>query len=189
MPQMPSKDDIMHQSEEATKDHGSDNAPVASALPDNLAADAIELSANELSAIELSAVELSADEGGAAPISSDHNMPQEFTFFQKKKHSGKVGLAPSVAYASTAQVTAFAARLDSAVAVNAKTQRHIAELMTLMSDVARTMTADVTKPARQKLRRSKWLFYGCLVGFGVGWFLLFPSGHNLVSQLMAFLTR
>jgi hypothetical protein len=179
MPQMPSKDDIMHQSEEATKDHGSDNAPVASALPDNLVADANELSA----------VELSADEGGAAPISSDHNMPQEFTFFQKKKHSGKVGLAPSVAYASTAQVTAFAARLDSAVAVNAKTQRHIAELMTLMSDVARTMTADVTKPARQKLRRSKWLFYGCLVGFGVGWFLLFPSGHNLVSQLMAFLTR
>ena len=181
---MPSKDDIMHQSKEATKDHGSDNAPVASALPDNLAADANELSANALSAVELS-----ADEGGAAPISSDHNMPQEFTFFQKKKHSGKVGLAPSVAYASTAQVTAFAARLDSAVAVNAKTQRHIAELMTLMSDVARTMTADVTKPARQKLRRSKWLFYGCLVGFGVGWFLLFPSGHNLVSQLMAFLTR
>jgi hypothetical protein len=179
MPQMPSKDDIMHQSEEATKDHGSDNAPVASALPDNLVADANELSA----------VELSADAGGAAPISSDHNMPQEFTFFQKKKHSGKVGLVPSVAYASTAQVTAFAARLDSAVAVNAKTQRHIAELMTLMSDVARTMTADVTKPARQKLRRSKWLFYGCLVGFGVGWFLLFPSGHNLVSQLMAFLTR
>ena len=174
----------MHQSEEATKDHGSDNAPVASALPDNLAADANELSANALSAVELS-----ADEGGAAPISSDHNMPQEFTFFQKKKHSGKVGLAPSVAYAGTAQVTAFAARLDSAVAVNAKTQRHIAELMTLMSDVARTMTADVTKPARQKLRRSKWLFYGCLVGFGVGWFLLFPSGHNLVSQLMAFLTR
>ena len=181
---MPSKDDIMHQSEEATKDHGSADAPVASVLPDNHVA-----GANELSANELSAVELSADEGGAAPISSDHNMPQEFTFFQKKKHSGKVGLAPSVAYASTAQVTAFAARLDSAVAVNAKTQRHIAELMTLMSDVARTMTADVTKPARQKLRRSKWLFYGCLVGFGVGWFLLFPSGHNLVSQLMAFLTR
>ena len=176
---MPSKDDIMHQSEEATKDHGSADATVASILPDNHAADANELSANELS----------ADEGGAAPISSDHNMPQEFTFFQKKKHSGKVGLATSVAYASTAQVTAFAARLDSAVAVNAKTQRHIAELMTLMSNVARTMTADVTKPARQKLRRSKWLFYGCLVGFGVGWFLLFPSGHNLVSQLMAFLTR
>ena len=184
MPVMPSKDDIMHQSEEATKDHGSADAPVASVLPDNHVA-----GANELSANELSAVELSADEGGRAPISSDHNMPQEFTFFQKKKHSGKVGLAPSVAYASTAQVTAFAARLDSAVAVNAKTQRHIAELMTLMSDVARTITADVTKPARQKLRRSKWLFYGCLVGFGVGWFLLFPSGHNLVSQLMAFLTR
>jgi len=181
---MPSKDDIMHQSEEATKDHGSADAPVAFVLPDNHAAGANELSANELNADELN-----ADEGGAAPLSSDHNMPQEFTFFQKKKHSGKVGLAPSVAYASTAQVTAFAARLDSAVAVNAKTQRHIAELMTLMSDVARTMTADVTKPARQKLRRSKWLFYGCLVGFGVGWFLLFPSGHNLVSQLMAFLTR
>ena len=171
---MPSKDDIMHQSEEATKDHGSADAPVASILPDNHAAGANELS---------------ADEGGAAPITLDHNMSQEFTFFKKKKQLGKVGFASSVAYASTAQVTAFAARLDSAVAVNAKTQRHIAELMTLMSDVARTMTADVTKPARQKLRRSKWLFYGCLVGFGVGWFLLFPSGHNLVSQLMAFLTR
>ena len=77
----------MHQSEEATKDHGSADAPVASILPDNHAADAIELSANELS----------ADEGGAAPISSDHNMPQEFTFFQKKKRAVQTILAPSVA--------------------------------------------------------------------------------------------
>ena len=174
MSQMPSNDDLKHQNEDGANGHASGDAPVAYVLPDDHVAGADETG---------------ADETNTAPLSSDHGMPQEFTFFQKKKHSGKVGLATSVAYASTAQVTAFAARLDSAVAVNAKTQRHIAELMTLMSDVARTITADVTKPARQKLRRSKWLFYGCLVGFGVGWFLLFPSGHNLVSQLMAFLTR
>ena len=79
-----------------------------------------------------------------------------------------------MAYASAAQLTAFAARFDSAVAVNAKTQRHIAELMTLMSDVARDLTADVSKPKRRRLRRLNLLFYGCLVGFGVGWCLLFP---------------
>ena len=111
------------------------------------------------------------------------------SLFSKKKRADQTVLAPSVAYASTAQVTAFAARLDSAVAVNAKTQRHIAELMTLMSEVARTVTTDVSKPTRKRLRRSKWLFHGCLVGFGVGWFLLFPSGHGMITQLAAFLAK
>ena len=184
MSQMPSNDDLKHQNEDGANGHASGDAPAASVVPDDHVAGADETSADETSSDETG-----ADETNTAPLSADHGMPQEFTFFQKKKRAVQTILAPSVAYASTAQVTAFAARLDSAVAVNAKTQRHIAELMTLMSDVARTMTADVTKPARQKLRRSKWLFYGCLVGFGVGWFLLFPSGHNLVSQLMAFLTR
>ena len=110
-------------------------------------------------------------------------------FFSKKKRADRAVLAPSLAYASTAQVTAFAARLDSAVAVNAKTQRHIAELMTLMSEVARTVTTDTSKPTRKRLRRSKWLFNVCLVGFGVGWFLLFPSGHSLITQLAAFLAK
>ena len=176
---MPSHDDIKQQDGETTKGRASGDAPVASVLPDDHAA----------GTDETSTVNLSADEASVAPLSSDHSMPQEFTFFQKKKRANQPVLAPSVAYASTAQVTTFAAQLDSAMAVNANTQRHIAELMTWMSDVACTMTTHVPKPTRKRLRRSKWLFYGCLVGFGVGWFLLSPSGRNLITQLVAFLSR
>ena len=199
MSQMPSNDDLKHQNEDGANGHASGDAPAASVVPDDHVAGADETSANEASVNEASVNEASinetssdetgADETNTAPLSADHGMPQEFTFFQKKKRAVQTILAPSVAYASTAQVTAFAARLDSAVAVNAKTQRHIAELMTLMSDVARTMTTDISKPTRKRLRRSKWLFHGCLVGFGVGWFLLFPSGHSLITQLAAFLAK
>ena len=126
-------------------------------------------------------------EASAAPDMPDRGMPQEFTFFHKKKRTGDGNLTPALSYASAAQMTAFITRLDSAVATNSKTQRHIADLKTLMADVARTMTPDAPKPARKTLRRSKWLFYGCLAVFGIGWFLLFPSGHNLLTQLAAFL--
>ena len=126
-------------------------------------------------------------EASAAPDTLDCGMPQEFTFFQKKKRTGDVTLTPVLSYASALQMTAFITRLNSAVATNSKTQRHIADLKTLMADVARTMTPDAPKPARKTLRRSKWLFYGCLAVFGIGWFLLFPSGHNLLTQLAAFL--
>ena len=171
MSQMPSNDDVKHQNEGEAIGRKSSNASV---LPD---------------VHTTGANETSADEASAPPLSSDHGMPQEFIFFQKKKRADQIILAPSLAYASTAQVTAFAARLDSAVAVNAKTQRHIAELMTLTSEVSRTVTTDASKPTRKRLRRSKWLFHGCLVGFGVGWFLLFPSGHGLITQLAAFLAK
>ena len=127
------------------------------------------------------------DEARAAPDMPDRGMPQEFTFFQKKKRTGDATLTPALSYASVAQMTAFITRLDSAVATNSKTQRHIADLRALMADVARTMTPDAPEPARKTLRRSKWLFYGCLAVFGIGWFLLFPSGHNLLTQLAAFL--
>ena len=126
-------------------------------------------------------------EASAASDMLDRGMPQEFTFFQKKKRTGDATRTPALSYASAAQMTAFITRLDSAVATNIKTQRHIADLKTLMADVARTMTPDAPKPARKTLRRSKWLFYGCLAVFGIGWFLLFPSGHNLLTQLAAFL--
>ena len=126
-------------------------------------------------------------EASAAPDMLDLGMPQEFTFFQKKKRTGDATLTPALSYASAVQMTAFITRLDSAVATNSKTQRHIADLKTLMADVARTMTPDAPKPARKTLRRSKWLFYGCLAVFGIGWFFLFPSGHNLLTQLAAFL--
>jgi len=172
MSQMPSNDDTKHQTEKVTKDRASGRAPVAAVLEHDHEAGADQAGINEAS---------------EASISSDYTMPQEFTFFQKKKRSDQAVLAPSVAYASKAHVTAFAARLDSAVMVNAKTQRHIVELMTLMSDVARDLTADVSKPTRRRLRRLNRLFYGCLVGFGVGWFLLFPTGQNLITQLIAFL--
>ena len=126
-------------------------------------------------------------EASATPDMPDRGMPQEFTFFQKKKRTGDANLTPALSYASAAQMTAFITRLDSAVATNSKTQRHIADLKTLMADVAYTMTPDAPKPARKTLRRSKWLFYGCLAVFGIGWFLLFPSGQNLLTQLAAFL--
>ena len=116
-------------------------------------------------------------------------MPLEFTFFQKKKREGQALSVPSVDHAGTAQVTAFAARLDIAVAANTKTQRHIAELMILISDVARTMTDGVSSSTRKRFCWSKWLFYGCLIGSGVGWFSLFPSGHELITQLAIFLLR
>ena len=146
---MPSNDEMKQQNEETTKGHASGDAPIASVLPDD----------NAVGADETCTVFLGAEEASVAPLSSDLSMPQEFTFFQKKKRADQAVLAPSVAYASTAQITAFAARLDRAMAVNSKTQRHIAELMTLMSDVARTTTADALKPTRKRLRRSKWLFY------------------------------
>ena len=126
-------------------------------------------------------------EASAAPDMPNRGMPRDFTFFQKKKRTGDATLTPAPSYASAAQMTAFITRLDSAVATNSKTQRHIADLKTLMADVARTMTPDAPKPARKTLRRSKWLFYGCLAVFGIGWFLLFPSGQNFLTQLTAFL--
>ena len=122
-----------------------------------------------------------------APDMQDHGMPQEFTFFKKKKRSSDVTVTPAIPFASAAQMTAFIARLESAVSANSKTQSHIADLQTLMADVARTITPDIQKPAHKTLRRSKLLFYGCLAVFGIGWFLLFPSGHNLLTQLKAFL--
>ena len=76
-------------------------------------------------------------EASAAPDMPDRGMPQEFTFFQKKR-TGDATLTPALSYASAAQMTAFITRLDSAVATNSKTQRHIADLKTLMADVART---------------------------------------------------
>ena len=94
MSQMPSNDDLKHQNEGEAKGRTSSDSPVASVLPDVHRA--------------------GADETSAPPLSSDHGMPQEFTFFQKKKRADQTSLAPSLAYASAAQVTAFTARLDSA---------------------------------------------------------------------------
>ena len=109
------------------------------------------------------------------------------TFFQKKKRGDQALFVPSVAHASDAQLTAFAARLHIAETTNTKTKRHIAELMILMSDVARTIAEDVSSSTRKRFCWSKWLFYGCLVGSGIGWFSLSPSGHDLLTQLAVFL--
>ena len=176
---MSSSDDLKYPRQEAANDRAPGAEPVASVLLDGDAAAVDETSANEAN----------INETIAEPFSSDNSMPHEFTFFQKKKRAVSVVLAPSVAYASTAQVTAFVARFDSVVKINHKTQRHIAELKILMSDVARTMAANASKPTRKSLRRSKWLFCGCLVGFGVGWFLLFPSGHSLLTKIATFMAK
>ena len=175
---MPSNNDKKNQGDETTKGLAFDNAPVASNLLNDHAA-----------AHETNSDNLRTKKASSASVSLDHSISQEFTFFRKKKLADQPVLSSSVAYASNARVTAFAAQLESAVAANAKTQRHIAELKGLMSDVARTATANVSKPKRKRWRRSNWLFYGCLLGFGVGWFLLFPSGHNLIKQFVAFLPK
>ena len=130
-----------------------------------------------------------ANETSAALDMPDCPTPQEFKFFQKKKRSDGVPQTPALSYASYAQMTAFIARLDTAIAVNNKTQRHIADLDALMADVARTMRQEVRRPSRKTLRRSKWLFYLCLTVFGAGWFFLSPSGHTVLTQLLAFVVR
>jgi len=169
---MPSNDDIKQQSEELTSGSVSADAAVSPILPDQCAVDADDVNAYE---------------GDIAPLLPDNCMPLEFTFFQKKKRGDQALFVPSDAHASGAQLTAFAARLDIAEATNTKTQRHIAELMILMSDVARTIAEDVSNSTRKRFCWSKWLFYGCLVGSGVGWFSLSPSGHDLLTQLAVFL--
>ena len=181
MSQMQSNNDMQHQSEEVMKGQATGDSAVTSDLPDDYAA-----GVDDSRAHQASAAETSNDNVGTAPRSSDLGVPQEFTFFQKKKRADPAFLGSSVPFADTAQVVAFAARLDRAEAFNAKTHGHIAELMILMSDVAHTTSANVSKPTQKRLRWSKWLFYGCLVGFCVGWFLLFPSGHDLIAQLVAF---
>ena len=96
-------------------------------------------------------------EASAAPDMLDRGMPQEFTFFKKETH-GDATLTPLCPMPVPLQMTAFITRLDRAVATNSKTQRHIADLKTLMADVARTMTPDAPKPARKTLRRSNGCF-------------------------------
>ena len=171
---MPSNDDIKQQSEEVTSNRVSDDATVSPILPDEYA---------------VGADDVSTDEGDIVPLSSDNCMPLEFTFFQKKKRGDQALFVPSFAHDSGAQLTAFAARLDIAEATNTKTQRHIAELMILMSDVVRTIAEDESSSTRKRFCWSKWLFYGCLVSCGVGWFLLFPTGHELLRQLAIFFLR
>ena len=171
---MPSNDDMQHQGDKATSDRVTADAADSSILPnENVFGDN----------------EVIIGEGGKSPLSSENFIQPEFTFFQKKKRSDRTLIVPSLSHASIANVTAFVSRLDVAVAANNKTQRHIAELMILTSDVARTMTKDLSSSTQKRFCWSKWLFYGCLVGSGVGWFLLFPTGHDLMTQLAVFLLR
>ena len=118
---------------------------------------------------------------------TDYAMHQEFTFFQKNKCAPAEVLAAKVAQAGAPQVMAFVVRLDNAMAGNNRNQRHIAELMGLMSDIAETLTPVAETPRRQTLWRSKWLFYGCLAVIGLGWFFLFPLGQNVFLQIVNFL--
>ena len=123
---------------------------------------------------------------GAAELTDDTDfaMSQGFTFFQKNKCAAAEVQAAEIAQASTQQVMAFVTRLDHAMAGNARNQRHIAELMGLMSDIAETLSPVAETPRQQTLWRSKWLFYGCLAVIGLGWFFLFPLGHNFLLQIL-----
>ena len=122
----------------------------------------------------------------AAELTDDAGYPmlKEFTFFQKNKCAPAEVMVAKVAQTGAPQVMAFGARLDNAMSGNARNQRHIAELMDLMSDIAETLTPVAETPRQQTLWRSKWLFYGCLAVVGLGWFFLFPLGHNVLLQIV-----
>ena len=120
---------------------------------------------------------------------TNYAMHQEFTFFQKNKSAPAEVQVAKVAQADTQQVMAFFTRLDHAMAGNARNQRHIAELMGLMSDIAATLTPVAETPRQQtSWRRSKWLYYGCLAVVGLGWFFLFPLGQNILLQIVNLFT-
>ena len=155
---MPSNDDLKRQLDAALK---GDAASVADMSVDQA---------------DHSAAELTDD--------TDYAMPQGFTFFQKNKCAAAKVRVAEIAQASTQQVMAFITRLDHAMVGNARNQRHIAELMGLMSDIAETLSPVAETPRRQTLWRSKWLFYGCLAVVGLGWFFLFPLGHNILLQIV-----
>ena len=120
---------------------------------------------------------------------TDYAMPQGFTFFQKNKSGAAEVQVAKVAQAGAPQVMAFVVRLDNAMAGNNRNQRHIAELMGLMSDIAETLTPVAETPGQQTLWRSKWLFYGFLVVVGLGWFFLFPLGQNILLQIVNLFIR
>ena len=126
----------------------------------------------------------------AAELTDDagYAMLQEFTFFQKNKCAPAEVLVANVAQAGAPQVMAFVAQLDNAMAGNARNQRHIAELMSLMSDIAETLTPVAETLKQQRLWRSTWLFYGCLAVVGLGWFFLFPLGQNILLQIVNLFT-
>ena len=132
--------------------------------------------------------EMPGDQAGhsAAELTddTDYAMHQKFIFFQKNKCTAAKTPVAQIAQASAQQVMAFVTRLDHAMAGNVRNQRHIAELMGLMSDIAETLTPVAETPRRQTLWRSKWLFYGCLTVIGLGWFFLFPLGHNVLLQIV-----
>ena len=155
---MPSNDDLKRQLDAALK---GDAASVADMSGDRA---------------DYSVAELTDD--------TDYAIPQGFTFFQKNKCAAAEMWVAEIAQASTQQVMEFVARLDHAMAGNARNQRHIAELMGLMSDIAETLSPVAETPRRQTLWRSKWLFYGSLAVIGLGWFFLFPLGHNVLLQIV-----
>ena len=132
--------------------------------------------------------DMPGDQAGhsAAELTDDtyYAMHQKFIFFQKNKCTAAKTPVAQIAQASAQQVMAFVTRLDHAMAGNVRNQRHIAELMGLMSDITETLTPVAETPRRQTLWRSKWLFYGCLAVIGLGWFFLFPLGHNVLLQIV-----
>ena len=115
---------------------------------------------------------------------TDYAVHQEFTFFQKNKSAPAEVRVAKVAQAGAQQVMEFVTRLDHAMAGNTRNQRHIAELLGLMSDIAETLTPIAETPRQRTLWRSKWLYYGCLGVVGLGWFFLFPFGQNVLLQIV-----
>ena len=133
-----------------------------------------------------------ADAAGApAPANADQSSVYAFTFFHRQKPNNgavQVGTAApgdSPLYASPADLAALYARFDLVEAANSKTKRHIAELMTLMTDIASGFAPQPARTAKQPLRRLQWLFFGCVAALGVGWFLLSPTGHVVLGQAIA----
>ena len=163
MPDMPSNDDLKHQLDVASKAKAN---PVVNMRDDE-----------------------TEDKNQSLPAASNPEMHREFTFFQKNKGSNSELALESVPEVSFAQVSELVMRLDNAMKVNARTRRHISELMGLMSDIADELTPARAYSKQPKSRRSNGLFYGCLIVFGLGWLLLFPFGQDILTKIMNLLLK
>jgi len=128
------------------------------------------------------------DAGSAqgSTMADDHGQDVNpgFTFFHKHRPASDATATLMPAYASPAEVSALVLRLDQAAAATTKIQRHITELMGLMTEIAQEFNAPAPAPRKSMSRRSKWFFYLCLACLAMGWFLLSPTGHAVLGRIL-----
>lgn len=150
-----------------------------SASKDHSKAEPADVASKDNTAIE----ELDIDTPSNESTPSKH----QFTFFQKNKSPNSVAKIFTLVHANDEQLKGLWERLDGISRANSRTRRHIAELMILMNDVAQSFDPKDRGSTRKKTRLLEWLFYSCLIGFGLGWFFLSPMGHDVLTHIMRIL--